>query len=113
ETPSIGRSNAVSAGEVAPCTNSRMRSEENFFIPAGCLLRTNSSIPGSPDGIMTSVVSSFGLAAWAAGLMRKVLAARHDKARHERDWRMASVGIVNAPEALFLAVFAAAAGWVG
>src|ERR1700761_3376056 len=70
-----------------------MRSEVNFFIPAGCLLRTNNSIPGSPDGIIASVVSSFGLAACAGAFIRKVPAARHahENARHE------SEGIVQLP----------------
>ncbi len=64
-----------------------MRSDVNFFIPAGCLLRTNSSIPGSPDGIIASLVSSFELAACAGAFMRKPLAARHasENARHESE----------------------------
>src|SRR5712671_4612282 len=75
ETPSIGRSNAVSAGEVAPCTNNRILSGE-VSRPAGCLLRTNNWIPASPDGIMVSVVSNFGAFACAPALA-KVLATRH------------------------------------
>src|ERR1700744_5400307 len=37
-------------------------------------------MPGSPEGIMTSVVSSFGLAAWAGGLTRKPVVARQTRA---------------------------------
>src|SRR6476620_11489587 len=44
-------------------------------LPAGCLLRTNSWIPASADGIMVSVISSFGPLACAAPA--KALATRH------------------------------------
>src|ERR1700682_6412126 len=83
DTPSIGKSKAVSEGYVAPCTYSKIRSEGKLSIPAGCLLRTNSSMPASPDGIMTSVLSSFGLAAWALGLANTLPRARHAKARQK------------------------------
>src|SRR5882757_11393742 len=81
DTPSIGKSKAVSEGYVAPCTYSKIRSEEKLSIPAGCLLRTNRSIPASPDGIMTSLLSSFGLAAWALELTNTVPRATHAQAR--------------------------------
>src|ERR1019366_4520050 len=61
----------------APCTNNRILSGE-VCLPAGCLLRTNSWIPASPDGIMVSVASSFGPFACAAA-PAKVLATRHAK----------------------------------
>src|ERR1700704_2689810 len=73
----MGRSNAVSAGYVAPCTNSRILSGD-VSLPAGCLLRTNSWMPGSPDGIMVSVASSLGLFACAPA-PAKVLATRQAK----------------------------------
>src|ERR1700759_5376407 len=74
-----------------------MRSEGNFFMPAGCLLRTNNSIPGSPDGIMTSLLSSFGLAACANGLMRTVLAVRHASVSCHESARNEIAGIVKLP----------------
>ena len=45
-------------------------------MPAGCLLRTNNWIPGSPDGIMTSVDSSFGPLACAAVPAKAVATAK-------------------------------------
>src|SRR5882762_1407864 len=57
DTPFSGRSKAVSAESVEPCTNSTMRSPGNRDSEAGRLLRTESSMPGSAEGTMNSSVT--------------------------------------------------------